>query len=108
MKGEASLFQRNGCVVRVVDIVCLWVRKGEEVLVMTEETSADGARKSLNLLPGAKRRPDENQFLTAQRVLKRQLKMDENCVNLNADNVQILEERKESPSYPGIVTMYRK
>lgn len=108
IKGEASLMQRDGQVIRVVDIVCLLLHKGQDLLVMTWETHPDKTKHKLNLLPGAKRRPDENQFLTAQRILKRQLKLDENCVNLNATDVKILEEEKDSHSYPGMHTLYRK
>merc|ERR1712190_196292 len=58
-------------------------------------------------LPGTKRRPDENQFLAAKRVLQRQLKINENLVNLSKD-VQIFEEHEDSPSFPGLSTVYRK
>jgi len=96
--------------VRVVDVVCLLLMdktKDGRVLVMTHET-LDKTVHELLMVPGAKRRPDENQFLTAQRVLQRQLKLDETCVDLDASNVMILEDEKESNSYPGIMTLHRK
>merc|ERR1719163_2283007 len=67
-----------------------------------------GQKETLNRLPGTKRRPDENQFVTAQRVLKRQLKMDENFASIKQDDVKVLEDDQQSLSYPGMKTLYRK
>merc|ERR1712176_982161 len=61
----------------------------------------------LNRLPGSKRRPDENQFLAAKRVLSRQLLVSEDCVKLD-EGVHIVQEDKDSPSYPGLRTVYVK
>merc|ERR1712039_671904 len=51
---------------------------------------------------------DENQFLAAKRVLQKTLKINENLVNLDNQNVQIIEEIEDSPSFPGLRTLYRK
>lgn len=111
IKGESSLMvDASGKVVRVVDVVLLLLAKEGvgEILVETQEKYGAGDAKTLNRLPGTKRRPDENHFVTAQRVLKRQLKMDENVVNLNKEDVKVIEEQKDSPSFPGVSSMYRK
>lgn len=110
IKGEATLMQDNaGALVRVVDVVVLIITNPTtgDVLVQTEQVSADGHKTVLNRLPGAKRRPDENQFLSARRILRRQLEIDENLVRLKQD-VQFVEQEKPSPSYPGLKTVYRK
>eukprot|EP00929_Paragymnodinium_shiwhaense_P111609 TRINITY_DN7992_c0_g1_i2.p1 TRINITY_DN7992_c0_g1~~TRINITY_DN7992_c0_g1_i2.p1 ORF type:complete len:782 (-),score=239.19 TRINITY_DN7992_c0_g1_i2:130-2475(-) len=111
LKGEASLMvDTDGKVVRTADIVVLILKKQGvgDILVEAKETYADGQTSELKRVPGTKRRPDENHFVTAQRLLKRQLKMDENCVSLNSAEVKVIEEKKDSPSYPGISTLYRK
>jgi len=92
-----------------VDIVLLRLTKActKELLIETGEVRQEGTI-SHNRLPGSKRRPDENQFVTARRILRRQLMVGENYVNLHAKDVQILEEEKASPSYPGLPTIYRK
>jgi serine/threonine protein kinase len=110
IKGEATLMQDSGGgLVRVVDVVLLIVCRGKlgETLVQTEQIHPDGAKTILNRLPGAKRRPDENQFLSARRILRRQLEMDENMVVLDQE-VRNVEEEKSSSSYPGLKTVYRK
>jgi hypothetical protein len=104
--GEALLEkQPNGSVLRIVDIVLLKIVKaggnGRDVVVQLAD--GGGAR-----LPGAKRRPDENQFVTAQRILKQHLKVCENTVTMDRRSVLIMEEEKDSPSYPGMRTLYRK
>jgi len=109
IKGEATLMQDGaGALSRVVDIVVLIIAKGAgEILVQTEQVFADGKSQKLDRLPGAKRRPDENHFLSARRILRRQLEIDENQVELDT-SVTNLEEEKNSTSYPGLKTMYRK
>lgn len=110
MKGETSLMQdSSGTVIRVADIVLVrLVNAAGETLVQTEQTFSDGKKSPLNRLPGTKRRPDENQFLTAWRVLRKQLKMDENLVSLDPKHVRISEDEKDSPAFPGVRTVYRK
>jgi len=109
IRGESSLMvEKNGAVLRIVDIVLLKLTKAgtSEILV---ETGEERPEKIVhNRLPGSKRRPDENQFVTARRILRRQLMMGENYVNLHAKDVQIMEEQKDSSSYPGLATIYRK
>mmetsp|Transcript_49402 Transcript_49402/g.141342 ORF Transcript_49402/g.141342 Transcript_49402/m.141342 type:complete len:777 (+) Transcript_49402:98-2428(+) len=110
-KGESSLMQdQNGEVIRVVDLVIMRIMNplNENMLVQTEQTFADGTRTKLNRMPGAKRRPDESHFLTARRILRRQLKIDENQVKLDSQNSKYFMEEKPSPGFPFIRTVYRK
>jgi hypothetical protein len=111
MRGESTLMlEQDGKLIRVVDVVVIKLVHSisGSVLVQTKQTLPDGVETQLKRLPGAKRRPDENQFLTARRILKRQLKIEENHVTLDAQNVQVAEEIKESLAYPGLRTTYRK
>jgi ADP-ribose pyrophosphatase YjhB (NUDIX family) len=109
IKGEAILLQDSeGRPVRVVDVVVLILaRKDGEVLIQASQAYPDGSTQVLNRLPGTKRLPDENQFTTVRRILRRHLNVDDNYVTLDkiAQNV---EEDKTSPSYPGMRTLYRK
>jgi len=111
IKGESSLSQDpNGEVLRVVDLVVVKLVNSmtQGILVQTDQTLPDGKKIPLKRLPGAKRRPDENQFLTARRILRKQLRMDEDVVNIIASDVRMVEEEKASPGYPGLRTVYRK
>jgi len=111
VKGESTLMQNaSGAVTRVVDVVVMIVKnpKTNEVLVETEQNLPNVDKKIvLNRLPGAKCRPDENQFTSAKRILRRQLEIGENEVILEKDP-QVVEEEKPSNAYPGIKTVYRK
>jgi serine/threonine protein kinase len=111
MKGESTLMlDQDGKLIRVVDVVVIKLvhSVSQSILVQTRQTLPSGEATELKRLPGAKRRPDENQFLTARRILKRQLKIEENHVTLDAQNVQVAEEDKTSLAYPGLRTTYRK
>lgn len=109
--GHCSLAKdRQGKLVRVVDVVLLKLCKEStgELLVMTGEAVDDKVVQNM-LMPGEKRRPDENHFLAAKRFLKKQLALDdENRVSLDALNVRITEELKDSPTFTGLMTLYRK
>merc|ERR1712083_354046 len=111
IKGESTLMQdATGAVTRVVDVVVMIVKnpKSGDVLVETEQNLPNVDKKiALNRLPGAKCRPDENQFTSAKRILRRQLEIGENDVNLEKEP-QAVEEEKPSKAYPGIKTVYRK
>merc|ERR1712232_425862 len=91
-KGEATLASLNGKVVRVVEV----------------DETVKGNNRSLNRLPAVKRKSDENQFYSATRVLKTNTKIDPNSININEKEVGIVEEEKDSASYPGISSVYRK
>mmetsp|Transcript_2664 Transcript_2664/g.8928 ORF Transcript_2664/g.8928 Transcript_2664/m.8928 type:complete len:784 (+) Transcript_2664:92-2443(+) len=108
IKGEAALTrQGDGKVIRVVDVVILKVMRGTDVLVETEETFR-GTTKSQNRLPAVKRRPDENMFLAAHRVIAKALKVNDNFISLKQNDVLIVEEEKNSAAYCGLPTVYRK
>jgi serine/threonine protein kinase len=110
IRGESTLMQdQDAKIIRVVDVVVMMITRAatNEVLVQTEQVSPDGTRKVLDRLPGAKRRPDENQFLSARRILRRQLEIDENQVQLDQEVVNV-EEEHASPNFPGLKTVYRK
>jgi len=111
VKGESSLMEgADGSVIRVVDLVVMKIvnPSAGDVLIQTEKTNQQGVKETLNRLPAAKRRPDENQFLTARRLLRKQLKIDENYVRIDAKNVMFFEEAQTSGRFPGIRTVYRK
>jgi serine/threonine protein kinase len=111
VKGEASLMAGvDGGLVRVVDIVLLKLvnPQASEMLVLSERTHSGGEVDSTPGLPSAKRRPDENQFLTVKRILRRQLKIDENRVKINAKSVRYYQEEKTLPEFPGITTVFRR
>eukprot|EP00405_Crypthecodinium_cohnii_P027370 CAMPEP_0206504070 /NCGR_PEP_ID=MMETSP0324_2-20121206/55205_1 /ASSEMBLY_ACC=CAM_ASM_000836 /TAXON_ID=2866 /ORGANISM="Crypthecodinium cohnii, Strain Seligo" /LENGTH=314 /DNA_ID=CAMNT_0053993047 /DNA_START=140 /DNA_END=1084 /DNA_ORIENTATION=- len=111
VKGESRLRQvTDGGVMRVVNLVLLKLIKTEttEVLVDCSETLPDGVIVQHAYLPGGKQRPDENHFIAAQRILTTKLGFDENCVTLHNTGVHVFEESADSPSYPGLRTLYRK
>lgn len=111
LRGESTLQQEPTTkkLQRIVDVVLLVVMRpgAGEILIQTEQVDARGHRTRLDRLPGAKCRPDENQFLSARRILRRQLDINENMVKLDKE-VGILEEERHSPAYPGLRTVYRK
>lgn len=76
-------------------------------MVQTEQTSPSGNKLTLKRLPGGKRRPDESQFLTARRILRQMLKVDEDQVSFNVEGVKHFEEEAQDLDYPGVRTTYR-
>merc|ERR1712008_264949 len=81
--------------------------RGTEVLVETREI-IKGESSTRNWLPAVKRRPDENMYLAARRCLESYLGINENAVLFNTSTVLTAEEEKESQTYPGLPSLYRK
>mmetsp|Transcript_75881 Transcript_75881/g.180306 ORF Transcript_75881/g.180306 Transcript_75881/m.180306 type:complete len:769 (+) Transcript_75881:82-2388(+) len=111
LKGECSITTNAaGDTIRVVDLVFLKIVDpvAGDTLVQTEQTHPNGERVVLNRLPGAKRRPDENQYLTVRRILRRQLKIDENMVSIDPSSGEYYVDEKPPQGYPKISNVYRK
>lgn len=110
MSGECSLLlDAHGQVIRVIDrVVLVLVSPSNKILVQAALVTADGARHPINRLPASKGRPDESQFVTARRILRKQLRIDENQVRLDPKKAKIYEETRPSPSVPGMQTVYRR
>ncbi|CAE7789534.1 amt [Symbiodinium sp. CCMP2592] len=110
IKGETRLLQvPSGEILVITEVVMMILQNPEtkETLVQTGQVWPDGKTSNQARIPGAKRRPDENQFLCARRILKRQLEIDENAVRISQE-VGYIEEDRSSKSYPGLKTVYRK
>lgn len=110
VKGEAALTRRaDGKIIRVVDVLIMKLtRKNGDVVVEVGETFANGIKKDMKRLPAVKRRADENPFWAAHRVLSRVLKISENVVMLDPNNVQVVEEETTSKAYADLPTLYRR
>jgi len=108
--GESSLAREGSKLLRVVDVVLLKLtrEKDKKVLIQASEQPLGGKLSEVKKLPGRKKGSSENDFQVAFSVLERTLKIDPEFVNLNEKKIQIIEEKKDSPSYPGMQTLYRK
>eukprot|EP00747_Dinoflagellata_sp_TGD_P203476 gnl/TRDRNA2_/TRDRNA2_77105_c0_seq1.p1 gnl/TRDRNA2_/TRDRNA2_77105_c0~~gnl/TRDRNA2_/TRDRNA2_77105_c0_seq1.p1 ORF type:complete len:357 (-),score=60.89 gnl/TRDRNA2_/TRDRNA2_77105_c0_seq1:40-1110(-) len=110
MMGESALMRdAEGGAVRLVDIVVLKIVDPltSRILVQSRQKYPDGTMKELNRLPGTKRRPEENHFVTAQRILSRQLHIDANLIHFKKD-FDFYEQEALSVNYPGLRSVYRK
>lgn len=111
VKGESSLMQDpSGRVLRIVDLVALKIIDDEtgRILIQTGSVHTDGVVESKNQLPGHKRRPDENHFAPVKHLVVKELGIEENCVHIDSKDVKLIQEEKDSPSYPDLRTVYRK
>merc|ERR1712050_258645 len=98
-----------GSLLRVVETVALQIVKPEtgEVLVQTQQT-INAETKLEDRLPYAKRRPDENHFLAARRVLDKVLRIDANYINMSPHDVRFSEKTKNSKGFPALRSQFRK
>lgn len=109
-KGEATLTRvgNDNTVIRVVDVVVVKLVNADARILVEVSEELRGVTKPLHRLPAVKRRPEENQFFAACRVLRKVLRIDPNTATMDHVNVGITEEKKDSPSYPGMSSIYRK
>lgn len=59
-------------------------------------------------MPGSKKAPRENAKEVAERILHDVLNMADCKIKFDFDHVDCIEQGEESPSYPGVQTVYRK
>lgn len=108
-RGECQLVpDSQGCLKRIVDVVLVKLVCKRGVVIETEQAHTDGRVKAHQRLPGAKRRPDENQFMTAKRILEKQLKVDESRVRFEEHEVLVHDNREDNAKFPGLPTTYKK
>jgi len=99
---------------RVVDVVLLRIvfedakTKKRYILIETHEQFQDGRKRETYRLPGTKQRPHENANATSDRIIKTILRCEEAEVKFDFANRELIQSKEESPSYPGVKTMYRK
>jgi len=113
--GKARLMidaTRPKFLVRGVDTVLLRIfvktPQGKKYCVEKQEKYPDGRVRDSNQLPGHKRAPHENASQTAQRLLAEIMKMTDCGVMFDTTNIDRQEQGEESPSYPGVHTVYIK
>jgi len=122
MRGACTLIKRpDGTVARFVDVLQLKISRNGEFLVVTRETplnqrkanrpppnSKPNPSTETKRLPGCKKRPDENQYITVKRILRQQLRISENMVEIDNTNVDVTDVEMSTQAYPGLMTVYRR
>merc|ERR1712137_101721 len=114
--GESRLLldaSRHKSMVRVVDLVVLRLYHGASssrkfCIKVGEHNSATNKKSDLHHLPGMKKRPHENVATVARRILNERLNMADVAVAFDFSGKVAYEDEEESPSYPGVRTVYRK
>ncbi|CAD7949383.1 unnamed protein product [Amoebophrya sp. A25] len=118
-EGECSLMHdctggfSSSKIVRVVELVLLRIRaQGQNgttcTLIEAKEKLSDGREYETWRLPGAKQRPNESVKATAERIVGERLHIDIRNIGFKWQEKEIAEVKEDSPSYPGVVTVYRK
>eukprot|EP00929_Paragymnodinium_shiwhaense_P008123 TRINITY_DN112062_c0_g1_i1.p1 TRINITY_DN112062_c0_g1~~TRINITY_DN112062_c0_g1_i1.p1 ORF type:complete len:819 (-),score=183.67 TRINITY_DN112062_c0_g1_i1:185-2641(-) len=109
--GEATLQKgADGQVFRIVDVVAVKLVKEQtgELLIEAAEVLPNGSSNAINRLPGCKKRADENEFVSAHQLIEKKFRIEDDSFTFVESKVAVVEDKKESPSYPGIQTLYRK
>eukprot|EP00811_Abedinium_folium_P035980 NODE_872_length_2723_cov_15.424114.p1 GENE.NODE_872_length_2723_cov_15.424114~~NODE_872_length_2723_cov_15.424114.p1 ORF type:complete len:825 (+),score=208.20 NODE_872_length_2723_cov_15.424114:359-2476(+) len=110
LSGEASLERaEDNTLRRNVDLVTLHlVSPDNEGMNLAEVGDVrNGKASTFNRLPATKRRPGENYFLAAQRIMKN-MGINPNFITIHRERLKTIEEHRDSKGYPGIETYYTK
>lgn len=105
--GSSVLMHRRNRLIRVTDVVLVRIYSGGKVLVEAKSTLKDGREVVRNRLPGTKRRPTENFWRAARRLVDSMPEIRDRVVLVFGDE-ETEVETQESMSYPGIQSVYRK
>ncbi|CAE7233898.1 IPL1, partial [Symbiodinium pilosum] len=110
IKGEVQVgTDKNGVPVVVSEVVNLCIHDqihGETLCQYKQLGPGDYSYEHLTL-PRTARRPDENEFLVAKRILKRRLRINPNTVVLET-KVRRLQEERSTMAYPGLIFVERE
>ncbi|VAW39767.1 hypothetical protein MNBD_CHLOROFLEXI01-1027 [hydrothermal vent metagenome] len=91
---------------RVVDVVQIVIRQGEQILVEAEQEFFNGQRRFRNQPPAEKIKPGETVFDAARRCLQEEIGVPPEDVVLNPDSHQEYQSNTNSISYPGLPSQY--
>jgi len=98
--------------VRVVEVVLLKISiettAGKMFLIETCEKYPDGRVRNVQQLPGNKQSPHESVFQTAERLCREALNMSDCNIVFDLPTIESFEEDVDSPSFPGVRTVYQK
>ena len=99
----------GGRLMRTLDIVVVRMRENnsKRMLVEAEHRLIDGRQIITNRLPATKVRSGENVWGCARRLVETKLGLLDGNVNIRMGAEDIMEEEKESPSYPGLMSLNR-
>jgi len=96
---------------RSVDVVLIklfyQVDGVRKYVIQVGETASGKEKRNVNQLPGMLKEGHENFFQVAKRVVFEQLEMS-SCQCVFEKSTENYEDQVESPSYPGLRTVYRK
>jgi len=114
--GDCTLLVRDGSLCQLVDQVQLHLcnKASNEVLMEVEEHLPDGQIRELQMLPRGRRRPIESQFTSIKNLLRNQLKISCDGVNIIPTDIKIFETVDTSNEtgnakggYPGLKVIRR-
>lgn len=118
MRGETTLSRDPaGKALRLADSVILILQNkvSGEFLVQVKSESPEIGTVELSCFPSVECRPNEDHFLSAKRLLRRRLDIDDNDVKFSQDVTLVEEEhpdkverQRDLRRYPGLKTLYRR
>mmetsp|Transcript_115002 Transcript_115002/g.330336 ORF Transcript_115002/g.330336 Transcript_115002/m.330336 type:complete len:1210 (-) Transcript_115002:275-3904(-) len=110
-KGESTLCELRGRVVRVASVVLLCIEDSatRKTIVEHQRCSPDGTIKDTNRLPGVFLRPQEDIRDAVGRLLTQRLQLDLSAVRVNEHMTETMETFKPScEQSPGLDSLYRR
>ncbi|MDX1664289.1 MAG: NUDIX domain-containing protein [Candidatus Promineifilaceae bacterium] len=104
MRGESVL--EDAPPMRLVEVVQVIVRRGNEILLEAEQEMRGGGRRVRNRPPAEKMRADEAPLAAALRCLVEELEVQPGDVTLLPDTHRKVVNERDGRSYPGLLTRY--
>jgi len=91
---------------RQVEVVQVIIRRGDQVLVEAVQELGDGQQRIRQRPPSEKLKPGEPYAAAALRCLQEELGVAPGQVSLREETYRCLQTTADSPSYPGLPTLY--
>lgn len=104
VNGEITF--KNDPPTRIVQVVQVFIRRGNRILLEVEQEFENAQRRSRNQPPSEKMKAGESYVTAAVRCLDEELGLGRNEIAFVGSGYEKVEAVTESPSYPGLRTRY--
>ena len=102
--GETGI--QDNPALRIVPVTQVIIRRGDEILIETEQEFGDKRKRPRNHPPSEKIRRDETYIDAAIRCLQEELGLARQDIDIIDSTYRQTLKELESPSYPGLFTRY--
>jgi NUDIX domain len=103
---NGEIYLQDDPPLRITPVVQIIIRKGENILMESEQEFIDNRRRFRNHPPSEKIRQGEDYIDAVMRCLNEELQLEYHNIEILDSTYRQIQQENDSPSYPGLPTQY--